>query len=138
MLVGVGVAIGIAVGQIGAGALDLLVWSVTNDQVIGASCRQPDDVDYSKVGPSDVGPYAFEVETWRTPLGGRSVRGMVGAASDGATSISHGVAVPLASPDAAGYRCEWTTEGVTIIEPAGDGTDGLRHEVPADAFLGGR
>ena len=106
---------------------------------IPPSCEEPSTIDYSKVGRPDYGPYVVKFTSWNNFPWGTTAHAIVGHGLAADLGTDYGVHVELTATDIHQFRCRWTNEGVTIIEPDQNGT-GQRIErfVSAKQFLGGR
>lgn len=120
--------------------------TLTEQRAIPDSCRQPADVVYADAGAADPSPYVVRFSSrrhlpWRT-----SSDAIIGRDLDEDASVASGTALGVESADVDGFSCRWTSEGVTIVEPAtGSAEDGtlvegiqIEHHVPAKRFVGGR
>ena len=111
----------------------------TTDSVIPDSCRQPDGVDYSNAGRADYGPYAVKFTSWIEVPGGWQSAATVGHGLSVGSRMDYGFGVAVESTNLSEFRCTWTDQGVTILEPDdGSGVPPVEHVVPAGSFLGGR
>lgn len=122
--------------QIAAVGMRVATWKAA----IPASCRQPSSVDYSHASRPAYGRYSVKFSTSSKVPWGRTSMGLVGHGQTADSDIGYGLPVDVESSDIARFRCRWTTQGVTIIEPpsSGDRFPQIEHFVPAEQFLGGR
>ncbi len=98
---------------LGLGLFVWFWWTPFQARVL-QTCTQPDSIVYRSGETYEVFRRSSDVNVGRDP--------------------NYGVAVELnSSSKDADVRCEWTGEGVTVVE-----SNGISHFIPAKVFVGGR